>query len=105
MAKLQKMTNGTYRARYREPSGQEHLHRTKLKKDAQRWLDVELAKIENGSWVAPRTAKTTVGRWCDTWLATYATRKPSTVRMAKVTSPRSKTSSELGDSTACDRQR
>jgi hypothetical protein len=29
-------------------------------------------------------AKTTVGQWCEVWLATYATRKASTVRMGKV---------------------
>jgi integrase len=34
--------------------------------------------------VAPRTAKTTVGQWCDTWLRNYATRKRSTVRQAQV---------------------
>lgn len=32
----------------------------------------------------PKAAKTTVGEWCDTWLAGYGTRKPRTVRQAEV---------------------
>ena len=72
MASIQKLSNGRYRARYRDASGKEHLHRAKLKKDAQVWLDRETAKLESGTWVAPRTARTTVGQWCDTWLAIYA---------------------------------
>jgi hypothetical protein len=55
-----------------------------LKKDAQRWLDQETAKIQTGNWVAPRDAKITVTQWCTTWLHAYRTRKPSTVRMAEV---------------------
>jgi integrase len=84
MASVQKTPNGRYRARYRDASGKEHLKRFALKRDAQRWLDGETAKLQTGSWVAPRTSKTTVEQWCDTWLNTYATRKPSTVRMARV---------------------
>jgi hypothetical protein len=34
--------------------------------------------------VAPADAKTTVGRWCDTWLAGYGNRRESRVRMAVV---------------------
>ena len=39
-----------YRARYRDSSKKEHLKRFKLKKDAQRWLDQETAKIQTGNW-------------------------------------------------------
>jgi hypothetical protein len=84
MASIQKMTNGRYRARYRDSSGKEHLKRFALKRDAQRWLDQETTKRETGTWVAPRTAKTTVGEWCAVWLKNYGTRKPSTVRQAQV---------------------
>jgi integrase len=54
------------------------------KVDAQRWLDEQTASLVTGNHVAPKTAKTTVGEWCDTWLEGYATRRPSTVRQAKV---------------------
>jgi hypothetical protein len=72
------------RARYRDSSGKEHLHRFALKRDAQRWLDQETSKWQTGSWVAPRDARITVAQWCQTWLRAYGTRKPSTVRQAQV---------------------
>jgi integrase len=81
---IQKTSNGRYRARYRDSSGHEHLKRFALRRDAQRWLDQETSKLKTGTWVAPRTAKRTVGQWCDEWLRNYATRKPSTVRQGHV---------------------
>jgi integrase len=77
------MTNGRYRARYRDASGKEHLKRFALKRDAQQWLDQETAKLQTGSWVAPKTAKTTMREWCQRWLQTYGTHKPSTLRRAR----------------------
>jgi integrase len=84
MASIQKMANGRYRARYRDGSNKEHLKRFALKRDAQRWLDQETARLQSGSWVAPRTAKTTVQQWCQTWLANQEGKRPNTVRMARV---------------------
>jgi integrase len=37
-----------------------------------------------GTYVDPKTARTTVAQWCQTWLAGYATRRPRTVRQAQV---------------------
>jgi hypothetical protein len=54
------------------------------KTDAQRWLDEVTASTLAGTYVSPRTARTTVSEWCETWLAGYATRRPSTVRQARV---------------------
>lgn len=34
--------------------------------------------------VDPKTARTTVSQWCATWPESYATRRPSTVRQARV---------------------
>jgi hypothetical protein len=34
--------------------------------------------------MAPKMAKMAVGAWCDTWIEGYATRRPSTVRQARV---------------------
>jgi integrase len=84
MASIKQRPDGSYRARHRDPSGKEHAKHFRLKRDAQKWLDQETAKIESGSWVAPKTAKATVAKWCETWLKAYASRKPSTVRMAEV---------------------
>jgi integrase len=80
---IQKTATG-YRARYRDASKKEHLKRFKLKRDAQRWLDQETSKLQQGTWVAPRDARQTMGQWCTTWLQTYGTRKKSTVRQAQV---------------------
>src|ERR1700733_11850672 len=73
-----------WRARYRDDGGKEHAHHFERKVDAQKWLDEQTASLVAGTHVAPKTAKTTVGEWCDTWLEGYATRRPSTVRQANV---------------------
>jgi integrase len=83
MGSVQKTATG-YRARYRDSSKKEHLKRFKLKRDAQRWLDQETTKRETGTWIAPKDAKVTVAQCCEAWLRNYATRKPSTVRQARV---------------------
>jgi hypothetical protein len=84
MASIQKTAKGRYRARYRDSSGQEHLKRFALKRDAQRWLDQETSKLQQGTWVAPKDAKVTVAQWAHAWLKTYGTHKRSTVRQAQV---------------------
>jgi integrase len=73
-----------WRARYRDDAGKEHARHFDRKVDAQKWLDEQTASLVAGTHVAPRTAKTTVGEWCDTWLEGYATRRDSTVRQARV---------------------
>jgi integrase len=75
---------GRYRARYRDASGREHERHFARKFDAQRWLDEVTASIVTGTYVSPKTARTTVAEWCEMWLAGYATRRPSTVRQARV---------------------
>ena len=84
MASIQKRPDGRWRARYRDDAGREHARHFTRKVDAARWLDEVTAAVVNGTYVDPKTARTTVGEWCDTWLAGYATRKPSTVRQAQV---------------------
>jgi integrase len=54
------------------------------KTDAQTWLDEQTAKLVSGMHVSPRTARTTVGEWGDTWLEGYKSRRSSTVRQAEV---------------------
>jgi integrase len=84
MASIAKRPDGQWRARYRDLAGKEHARHFRRRIDARKWLDQETAKIETGSWVAPKTSKTTVAQWCETWLKAYASRKRSTVRMAEV---------------------
>ena len=73
-----------WRARYRDDGGKEHVRHFDRRVDAQKWLDGVTASLVAGTHVAPKTARMTVGEWCDTWLEGYATRRPSTVRQARV---------------------
>lgn len=86
-------TNGTrktepikdvWRARYRDAVGKEHARHFPRKVDAQRWLDEVTATVVTGTYVDPKTARTTVGDWCDTWLQGYSVHRESTVRQARV---------------------
>jgi integrase len=73
-----------WRARYRDDGGKEHVRHFDRRVDAQKWLDEATASLVAGTHVAPKTARMTVGEWCDTWLEGYASRHPSTVRQARV---------------------
>ncbi len=84
MASVARRSDGKFRARYRDASGREHSKHFAKKRDAQRWLDEVAAAMVTNTWVDPKTARTTVADWCDTWLDGYRTRRPSSVRQAEV---------------------
>lgn len=84
MASIKKRPDDRYRARYRDGSGKEHARHFDLMREAQDWLDEQTSKLIAGTHVSPKTAKTTVGEWCDTWVEGYRTRRQSTVRQAEV---------------------
>ncbi|WP_051515421.1 site-specific integrase [Candidatus Blastococcus massiliensis] len=84
MASIARRPDGTYRPRFRDANGKEHARHFKRKVDAQRWLDEQTTALVTGTFVDPKTARTSVSDWCDTWLAGYATRRPRTVRQAEV---------------------
>jgi hypothetical protein len=46
---IKQRPDGSYRARYRGLDGKEHAKHFRLKRDAQKWLDQETAKIETSS--------------------------------------------------------
>jgi integrase len=73
-----------WRARYVDAGGQEHAKGFARKVDAQRWLHGQTAAIVSGTHVAPRDAQITVEQWCATWLQGYSSKRPNTVRCAKV---------------------
>jgi len=83
MASINKRPNGKWRAQYYDAAGKQHTRHFDRKVDAKRWIDEVTASVVTGAYVDPKNAKTTVGEWCDTWLAGYATRRTSTVRQAK----------------------
>jgi integrase len=67
-----------------DPSGNETTQAFRKKTDAEKHGARMEADAERGAYVDPKAARTTVGEWCATWLAGYATRRPSTVRQAEV---------------------
>jgi integrase len=73
-----------WRARYVDHAGKEYTKHFDRKVDAQNWLNAVTASLVRGDHVTPKTARITVGAWCDTWLAGYKTRRKSTVRQAEV---------------------
>lgn len=84
MASIKKRPDGIWRARYRDQAGREHAKHFQRKVDAQRWLDEVTTAVVTGTYVDPKTARTTVEEWCATWLAGYGTRRASTVRQGRV---------------------
>lgn len=77
-------TGARWQAVYADESGREHSQSFRRKVDAQAWLVERTSALVSGTHVAPRDARMTVGQWCETWLEGYATRRPSTVRQARV---------------------
>lgn len=71
-----------WRARYRDNEGKQHERRFAKKMDAQRWLDEQTAALVMGAHVSPRRARTSVGEWCDVWLAAYASKRKTSVNNA-----------------------
>ena len=56
-----------WRARYVDDRGRGHA-KGFPERDAQKWLDGQVATVVGGRHVAPRDAQMTVGQWCTTWL-------------------------------------
>ena len=83
MSSIQKRPNGSWRARYRDHAGKEHARHFPRKIDGQAWLDEVTAAVVTGTYLDPKTAQTTVGEWCQTWLRGYAIKRLSTVRQAR----------------------
>lgn len=84
MASIERHSNGKWRARYRAtPGGRQTVRHFARKADAQRWLDEATAALVRGDYVTPKDAKVTVTQWCDSWLASYGTRRASSVANAR----------------------
>jgi integrase len=91
VASLARRPDGKWRARYRcdEPCADrgglhEHTQHFARKSDAEQWLDEHTSAVLTGTFVDPKTAKTTVKQWAATWIDGYGTRRTSTVRQARV---------------------
>ena len=69
MASVQKRSNGTWRARYRDPDGSEHARHFERRADAERWLDAVRGDLVRGSWVDPRAGRETFADYAARWRA------------------------------------
>jgi integrase len=67
-----------WRARYYDPSGQQHSRHFARRIDAQQWLDSVTTAVGTGSYVDPNRSKITVGGLADQWLAGKLNLKPTT---------------------------
>jgi len=78
MGNIQRRPAGSWRARYRDPSGREHARHFRRRIDAERWLaSVEHSK-HRGEWIDPALSRMTVGQWSTTWLEAQVQLKPLT---------------------------
>ena len=66
------------------PDGRECTHAFAKQSDADRHGQAQETDAARGMYLDPKAARITVGQWCETWLAGYETRRPSTVRQARV---------------------
>jgi len=66
------------------PAGEESTRAFAKKSDADRYGSAQETDAARGTYIDPRLSRTTVAQWCESWLAGYATRRPSTVRQARV---------------------
>ncbi|GAA4518349.1 tyrosine-type recombinase/integrase [Actinoallomurus oryzae] len=65
------------------PDGKEASRAFVKKVDAEKHGTAMEADALRGTYIDPKTARTTVAQWCETWLKGYATRRKSTVRQAR----------------------
>jgi integrase len=83
MASIQRLTNGRFRARFRDLDGKEHARHFVRRREAQGWLDRMTANLQTGTFTDPKRAKVTVNGWADDWIESYRYNRASTVRQAQ----------------------
>ncbi len=72
MASISKLTNGKWRARWRDDAGKQNARHFDRKVDAQRWLNEMTASVVRGDYVDPKSGKVTVAEYAATWQAVRA---------------------------------
>ena len=77
-AHIQKRANARYRARYRDPSGQERSRTFDRAIDARKFLDEVKAQLVRGEWIDPEDRNTTLGDYTERWIRVQPWR-PSTM--------------------------
>jgi integrase len=80
MSSITKLSNGRYRARYRDPNGRSRSRTFARKLDAQSFLDDTSTDVRRGEWVDPRKSRETFDAWADRWWRTTVKFRPTTRR-------------------------
>jgi integrase len=81
MASIKRRPDGRWRARYRDPAGQEHAKHFARRVDAERFLTtVEHSKL-TGGYVDPRAGRVTFGEYASTWQAGQVCRPSSAAKI------------------------
>jgi integrase len=78
---VSKLANGKYRARYRNPDGRQVAKHFTLKREAERWVTSEQAKVLTGEWV-DLSNTITVAQYAGHWAAARPHR-PTTARRVR----------------------
>ncbi|HET7406914.1 MAG TPA: site-specific integrase [Mycobacteriales bacterium] len=79
MASIQKRPNGSWRARYKDPSGKERARHFDRKSDAQRWLDEMTTGLVTGAYVDPRAGRVLLRDYAELrWLTAQVHLRPNT---------------------------
>ncbi|WP_304323866.1 site-specific integrase [Corynebacterium frankenforstense] len=75
-----------WRVQYRSPDGRSRTKQGFATKDAaQAWADKSSSEVREGTWIAPSSARITVGELGEKWLATQTHLKASTMRVTEQT--------------------
>jgi hypothetical protein len=70
--------NGRYRARYRDPLGQQRSETFIRKADAERFLREVQVEMERGRWIDPRGAEAALASWAQEFLSLARRLSPTT---------------------------
>ena len=67
---IRRAGSGRYQARYRTPDGRTRSNTFERRRDAERWLRDELARIDRGDWIDPNAGTVTFAEWANRWMTT-----------------------------------
>ncbi len=88
MASVKKRPDGSWRARYRDPSGREHARHFPRRVDAERWIDGIRGDLARGLWTDPNRGRITIADWLDQYQASAQHKRATTAARDEVVAQR-----------------
>jgi len=80
MGSVDRLPNGRWRARYRDPDGRMRSQIFDRKGDAERLLQRNGAELQRGEWIDPRVGRVAFSEWVALWWQTTVKLRPMTRR-------------------------